>query len=188
MKVIIASNNQGKIREFKQLLQPIGYQALSQAEAGITVEVEESGKTFEENALIKARAIFEKTKIPVIADDSGLEVDFLGGEPGVYSARYAPVGQRKRTILKKMEGVTDKAQRAARFVCCICYTDGNDTKIVHGRCEGYIGFEERGENGFGYDSIFMVGEKSFAELSDNEKNTVSHRGIALKKLVKELEA
>lgn len=185
MRVIIASNNKGKIREFKQLLEPLGYEVLSQAEAGICIEVDETGKTFEENARLKARAIYNSRKTSVIADDSGLEVDFLGGEPGIYSARYAPEGQRKKKILDKLEGVP-KEQRTARFVCCICCIGDTGEILVRGECEGYIGFEERGENGFGYDPIFMIGDRSFAELTDHEKNKISHRGVALRKLVEGL--
>ncbi|MCL1789508.1 MAG: RdgB/HAM1 family non-canonical purine NTP pyrophosphatase [Oscillospiraceae bacterium] len=185
MKLIIASNNQGKIREFKQILQPLGYEVMSQSEAGIKLEVEETGRTFEENAALKAKAIFDIAGIPVIADDSGLEVDFLDGEPGVYSARYAPKGQRKKKILEKLKGVPFE-NRTARFVCCICFMDAQLSKKVRGTCDGVIGFEERGEGGFGYDSIFMVGEKSFAEITDDEKNEISHRGIALRKLAEVL--
>ena len=195
MKIIIASNNAGKVKEYKQLLAPLGYNAVSQSEAGISLEVDETGATFEENARLKSRAIFKISGIPVIADDSGLEVDFLNGEPGVFSARYAPVGQRRSVVLKKLNNVP-KERRTARFVCCICYMDEHGEKLVRGECEGFIGFENRGENGFGYDSIFMVesrGElhspvaRSFAELSDFEKNKISHRGKALQKLVKELQ-
>lgn len=187
-KIIIASNNAGKIREFKQLLQPLGYEVISQSEAGVCVEVEETGNTFEENARLKAAAIYERTHIPVIADDSGLVVDALGGEPGVFSARYAPEGQRKKKILEKLKGVANtEKERSAKFVCCICYIDKDGEKTVKGECRGYIGYECRGENGFGYDPIFMIWDKSFAELSDTEKNAVSHRGIALRKLVRFLE-
>ncbi|MCL2071284.1 MAG: RdgB/HAM1 family non-canonical purine NTP pyrophosphatase [Oscillospiraceae bacterium] len=189
MKLIIASNNSGKIREFKQLLEPLGYEVLSQSEAGICIDVEETGNTFEENARLKAEAVYKLSGFSVIADDSGLEVDYLGGEPGIYSARYAPEGGRKKKILEKLEGVP-VAQRAARFVCCICYIDGENPipETVTGVCGGYIGFEERGDNGFGYDPIFMIGDKSFAELSDFEKNAVSHRGAALRKLAEMLGA
>ena len=188
-KLIIASNNQGKIREFKQLLEPLGYDVMSQSEAGICIDVEETGNTFEENARLKARAIFELSGAPVIADDSGLVVDYLGGEPGIYSARYASM-QNPATelsandiILKKLDGVS-RDKRTARFVCCICYVDNSGETVVSGVCDGYIGYEFRGENGFGYDPIFMIGDKSFAEISDEEKNAVSHRGKALRELIK----
>jgi len=181
IKLVIASNNKGKVREFKRLLSSFDYEVISQSKAGIKIEVDETGATFEENARLKAKAVHDLCKLPVIADDSGLEVDYLGGEPGVYSARYAPVGQRRATILAKLDGVP-KEQRTARFVCCICYIDKEREINVRGECEGYIGFENRGKNGFGYDSIFMYGDKSFAEMTDKEKNEVSHRGAALREL------
>jgi len=185
MKLVVASNNSGKIREFKQLL---GGEVISMAEAGINTEIPETGATFEENALIKARAVYKlckSKKIAVIADDSGLEVDYLGGEPGVYSARYAPVGQRRAKVLEKMSGVPVQG-RTARFVCCICYKDKKREFTVRGECRGHIGFESKGEGGFGYDSIFLYGGMSFAELSEDEKNAVSHRSRALRELIKTL--
>jgi len=188
MKLVIASNNSGKVREYKQLLSKLGYDVVSQSEAGVYTEVPETGATFEENARLKARAVYyghTEGETAVIADDSGLEVDYLGGEPGVYSARYAPVGQRRSTVLVKLEGVPIE-KRTARFVCVICFIDNTREIIVRGECEGYIGFENRGNNGFGYDSIFMQGGKSFAELTDGEKNAVSHRNAALSKLLVKL--
>jgi XTP/dITP diphosphohydrolase len=181
-KLIIASNNQGKVREFKQLLQPLGYEVVSQSEAGISLTVEETGKTFNENARLKAKAIFEMTQIPVIADDSGLEVDHLGGEPGVDTAHYDI-----DWLLGKLEGVPSQ-DRTARFVCCICYIDSMYMRNVRGECEGFIGFERKGKNGFGYDPIFYIGKKSFAEISDEKKNKISHRGKALQKLAEELQS
>jgi XTP/dITP diphosphohydrolase len=206
-KIIIASNNQGKVREFKQLLEPLGYEVMSQSEAGIFIEAEETGNTFEENARIKAEAVIERCvalglTAAVIADDSGLCVDALGGEPGVHTANYDIPW-----LLKKLENVpADK--RTARFVCCIHYTEGgiNPTvgeKVIAEMCEGWIGFECKGENGFGYDPVFMMDThssaephkdkalselsgKSFAEMCDNEKNAISHRGKALQKLMEEL--
>lgn len=185
MKLITASNNKGKINEYKRLLSSLGYEVISQSEAGINIEVEETGATFEENARLKAKAAYALCNSPVIADDSGLEVDFLGGEPGVYSARYAPAGQRRAKVLEKLAGVPEE-KRTARFVCSICYIDGEREVMVRGECEGFIGFENRGNNGFGYDSIFMRDGKSFAELTDDEKNSASHRGAALKKLAEAL--
>jgi XTP/dITP diphosphohydrolase len=182
MKLIIASNNEGKIREFKQLLSPLGYEVMSQSEAGINISVEETGTTFEENARLKASAIFDMCKIPVIADDSGLEVDCLGGRPGVDTAHY------DIPWLLNEVGDTPKSDRVARFVCCLCYIDALCTRKVRGECEGWIGFNCAGENGFGYDPIFRIGERSFAELSDSEKNLLSHRGKALRKLAEELQA
>ncbi|MCM1579609.1 MAG: RdgB/HAM1 family non-canonical purine NTP pyrophosphatase [Ruminococcus sp.] len=179
MKIILTSNNKNKLREFREILEPAGFEVISQSEAGVDIEAEENGETFEENARIKARAVYDRLKMPVIADDSGLEVDMLGGEPGVRSARYAEVGHRRERVLRELEGVPwDK--RTARFVCVICYIDeeGNE-HFARGECEGKIGYENRGENGFGYDPIFMYNGKSFAELSAEEKNRISHRARAL---------
>ncbi|MCL2077417.1 MAG: RdgB/HAM1 family non-canonical purine NTP pyrophosphatase [Oscillospiraceae bacterium] len=187
MEMVCATNNKGKLVELKKILEAYGFSVLSLAEAGINADPEETGVTFEENALIKAREIYKTVKKPVISDDSGLAVDYLNGEPGVYSARYAEVGKRREKILKKLEGVPYE-KRTARFVCCVCYIDesGNE-KIFNGTCEGKIGFDNKGENGFGYDPIFEVSEGvTMAMLSDDEKNAVSHRGNALKKLAEEL--
>ncbi|MCI7767375.1 MAG: RdgB/HAM1 family non-canonical purine NTP pyrophosphatase [Oscillospiraceae bacterium] len=181
MKIILASNNKNKLREFREILEPAGFEVISQSEAGADIEVEETGTTFEENAYLKAKAIYEMMKLPVIADDSGLEVDALNGAPGIYSARYAEEGKRCARVLSELEGVPDE-KRTARFICCICYIDETGGKhIVKGACEGKIGYEKRGTNGFGYDPIFMFGDKSFAEISAEEKNSVSHRSVALKK-------
>lgn len=181
MKLILASNNKNKLREFREILEPLGFEVMSQSEAGIDIEAEETGSTFEENAFIKAKAIYDILKIPVISDDSGLETDALNGAPGIYSARYAEAGKECAKLLSEMEGVPDE-QRTARFKCSICYIDDRgESHIVTGRCEGKIGYEERGSNGFGYDPVFMYGDKSFAELSSEEKNRVSHRSDALKK-------
>lgn len=180
MKIILASNNKNKLREFRNILEPLGYEVLTQSEAGADIEADETGTTFEENAYIKAKAAYDITHLPVIADDSGLEVDALGGEPGIYSARYAEEGQRCAKVLSKLEGVPDE-KRTARFVCAVCYIDEKgDSFTVKGTCEGKIGYEKRGTNGFGYDPIFMYGDRSFAELSAEEKDSVSHRANALK--------
>ena len=179
MKLILASNNKNKLREVREILSPMGYEVISQSEAGADIEAEENGTTFEENAEIKARAIYDIYKCPVIADDSGLSVDALNGAPGIYSARYAEEGKRCLKILSEMENVPDE-KRGARFVCAICYVDEKGVShIFRGECEGKIGYEKRGTNGFGYDPIFMVGEKSFAEISPEEKNSMSHRSRAL---------
>lgn len=182
MKIILASNNKDKLSEIKNMLDPLRFEIISQSEAGIDFEADETGRTFEENARIKARAVYDALNAPVIADDSGLETDYLNGEPGIYSARYAPEGERRKTLLSKLEGVPYE-KRSARFVCCICYIDGGGRETVfRGTCEGHIGFEIRGEGGFGYDSVFMYGDKTFAEISSEEKNKISHRAGALKKL------
>lgn len=189
MKLIIASNNKGKIREYKELLEPLGYDVISQSEAGVNIEAEETGKTFAENAAIKARAIYDLKKCAVLADDSGLAVDALGGEPGVYSARYGGLSSDKERcdlILEKLKGV-DEENRGARFICAIHFIRPDGSEIsVEGRCEGKIGFAPLGENGFGYDPIFMYGDKSFAQVDAEFKNSVSHRGKALEKLLQTL--
>lgn len=181
MKIVLASNNQNKLREFRNILEPLGYEVITQAEAGADIEADENGSTFEENAFIKANAAHQITKLPVIADDSGLEVDFLGGAPGVYSARYAEPEKRCAKVLSKLEDVPDE-KRSARFICAVCYiNEKGESFTVKGTCEGKIGYEKRGTNGFGYDPIFLYGDRTFAELSAEEKNQVSHRAIALRK-------
>ncbi len=186
MELIIASNNQHKIKEFRRMLEPLGIEIISQKEAGVKLEVEETGETFEENARLKAKGFFDLCNKAVIADDSGLEVDFLGGAPGVYSARYAGEGASDKAcyqkLLKEMEDV-GLDNRTARFVCVIHLIMPNgDEYSFRGTCEGYIGYEPLGDNGFGYDPIFMVGDTSFSELEPDEKDNISHRGQALKKL------
>ncbi len=190
MKIILASNNKNKILEFKQILSPLGYDVISQSEAGVNIEVEENGTTFEENSMIKAKAVYDIAKMAVIADDSGLEVDYLDKAPGVYSHRYAGENatdkDRCRKILSELEGVSDD-NRTARFVCVISYIDKNgNASVLRGECEGIIGREMKGDNGFGYDPIFMIGDRSFAEISADEKNSISHRANALKKLTEKL--
>lgn len=189
MKLIIASNNKGKIAEFKELLAPLGYEAVSQSEAGIDIEAEETGTTFAENAAIKARAIYEIAHAAVLADDSGLAVDALGGEPGVYSARYGGIPDaegRNALLLEKLSGIPYE-KRTARFIAALHFIKENGEEIcVQGECEGIIGFEPQGDNGFGYDPVFIYGDKTFAQHTQELKNSVSHRGRALQKLVAEL--
>ena len=185
MKVILASNNKHKLEEIKKILTPLGYEVVSQAEAGVNIDVEETGITFEENAALKAQAVYDLTKNAVISDDSGLEVDYLNGAPGVYSHRYAGENatdaDRCAKLLSELNGV-ETAKRTARFVCVLCFIDDKGEKLViRGTVEGIIGTEPKGENGFGYDPVFMYGDRSFAELSAEEKNSVSHRADALKK-------
>lgn len=188
MKIVIATNNQGKVKEYKQMLEPIGFEPVSLKDEGIDIDIVEDGETFAENAHIKAQAIYEICHCPVLADDSGLEIDFLGGAPGIYSARYAGEdatdSDRCNKILSELEGV-DMSMRTARFACAIyCIIDEETEYSVMGTFSGFIGTEPMGENGFGYDPIFMVDEeRSVAMMSDEEKNSVSHRGEALKKLV-----
>lgn len=186
MKLIAATNNAHKVVEFKRILEPLGFTVLSQKEAGIHVEAEETGTTFEENAYLKAKAVYDASGLPTVADDSGIVVDALDGAPGVYSARYGGPGLndvgRYEKLLHEMEGVPD-AKRTARFVCAISLVLSPDKAFSFtGVCEGKIGHGPRGENGFGYDPIFMVGEKSTAELSPEEKDKISHRGQALRKM------
>lgn len=191
MKIIIATNNQGKVREFKQMLEPLGYEPMSLKDAGIDIEVVEDGETFAENAHIKAQAVYEICHCPVLADDSGLEIDFLGGAPGIYSARYAGEDatdkDRCDKILSELEGV-DISLRTARFACALyCIIDDETEYSVLGTFSGFIGTEPMGDNGFGYDPIFMVDEEtSVAMLSDQEKNKISHRAEAMKKLAEVL--
>ncbi|MCM1329471.1 MAG: RdgB/HAM1 family non-canonical purine NTP pyrophosphatase [Ruminococcus sp.] len=180
--MILATNNKNKLREVREILEPAGIEVISQSEAGANIEVEENGDDFADNAYLKAKAVFDLTGLPVIADDSGLEVDFLNGAPGVLSSRFAPEGQRKKRILAELENVPDE-KRGANFTCCICYIDseGRDAYFT-GKVFGKIGYENRGTNGFGYDPIFMYGDRSFAEMSAEEKNEVSHRADALRQL------
>ena len=191
MKVILASNNKNKIREMAQILEPFGMEVISQRDAGADFEVEENGTTFRENAQIKAAAVFERLNAPVIADDSGLMVDALGGAPGVYSHRYAGENatdkDRCEKLLSELAGVPEE-KRTARFICEICFIDEKGEKhFFTGKCEGIIGTEEKGENGFGYDPVFYVGGVSLAEMTDDEKNSISHRGEALRLMKKYLE-
>ena len=189
MRLIIASNNKGKIREYKQLLEPFGYDVISQREAGIDIDVEETGSTFAENSALKAKAIYNIAECAVLADDSGLVIDALNGEPGVYSARYGGCdndSDRVSLVLDKMKNVMDE-DRTAHFVCTIHFIDESGVEIpVEGRVYGKIGYEPLGENGFGYDPIFMYGDKSFAQVSAEMKNSVSHRANALKALIDKL--
>ncbi len=185
-KIIFASNNKGKIRELKDILSSLGIEVVSQREAGFDIEADETGTTFAENSAIKAKAIYELAKIPVLADDSGLCVDALDGQPGVYSHRFAGENatdeEKCRYILEKLENVSDE-KRTARFICDMCFIDENGREYhAEGKCEGKIGREEKGNNGFGYDPIFVVGNRTLAELEEAEKNQISHRAEALKKM------
>ncbi len=193
MKIIIATHNKHKLTEMSRILSPMGYEVVTDRELGITLtDAEENGETFLENARIKAQSGCKESGIACIADDSGLCVDWLGGEPGVYSARYSGVHGddegNNHKLLEKLKGVPlDK--RTAHFACCICvsFPDGSEI-TAEGKCEGYIGFEKKGENGFGYDPIFMVGDRSLAEMTAEEKDRISHRGNALKELQKILKS
>ena len=185
-RFVLASHNQAKLREMRQILGELGILVLSQQEAGVDVEPEETGTTFEENAVIKAVSVMEASGLPAVADDSGLAVDALGGAPGVYSARYGgghdrSDAERNALLLKNME---HEEQRGAKFVSVIAvaYPDGR-ILTARGEVRGEIAREERGENGFGYDPLFRLPDgRHMAELSNEEKNAISHRGNALREL------
>ena len=190
--VIIATKNAGKAKDFERILKPYGVEVKTLLDFPSIEDVEETGKTFEENAILKAEAISNKFNQMVIADDSGIMVDALDGRPGVYSARYA--GEDKndeannQKVLEEMTNVAEK-DRTARFYCAIAVAIPNKPTItVNGTCEGSILFEGRGTNGFGYDPIFLVTslKKSMAELTPEEKNDISHRANAMKKLESQL--
>ncbi|MDE5583554.1 MAG: RdgB/HAM1 family non-canonical purine NTP pyrophosphatase, partial [Ruminococcus sp.] len=159
-----------------------GVEIISQSEAGVNIEPDETGKTFAENAEIKAKTVHELTGGTVIADDSGLCVEALGGRPGIYSARYAPNDEKCRKLLGEMENFPEN-QRSAFFECCIALVgEDGKTHFMTGRCHGTIGYEERGTNGFGYDPVFVYEGVSIAEMTAEEKNRISHRGKAFEKL------
>lgn len=184
MKIVLASGNKSKLKEFREILEPLGLQVIPQSEAGADIEADENGSTFAENAAIKAKAAYNILHIPVISDDSGLCVDHLDGAPGIYSARYAEAGQRCDKLLRELENVPDE-ERGASFVCVICYIDENgEEHFFEGKCSGKIGYEKRGDGGFGFDPVFMCGDKTFAEIPAEEKNRISHRALALEKLKK----
>ena len=193
-KMIFATGNEGKMREVRMILGDLGAEILSLKEAGIQAEAEENGTTFEENAVIKAKEIMEKTGALVLADDSGLEVDALNGEPGIYSARYmgheTSYHIKNKNLIERLEGKTGE-ERSARFVCAIaaCFPDGR-VLTTRGTMEGQIGYEEKGENGLGYDPIFYLPEYQCysGELPLEEKNKLSHRGKALRLMKEQLEA
>ena len=191
MKLVLASKNQKKLTEMNDILARLGVEVCSEAEAGVDLEVEETGTTFEANSLLKAKAVMEASGLPAIADDSGLCVECLGGAPGVYSARYGGEGlddiARYRLLLENMRG---QMTRAAKFVSVItcCFPNG-DVLTARVECAGTIAYAPMGEGGFGYDPVFFVPElkKTFAQLSAEEKNAVSHRGKALEAFQKKLE-
>lgn len=191
MRLILASNNQKKLRELRDILADLEVEVVSQREAGCDFEVDETGETFAENAHLKAAAVTATTGEPAVADDSGLVVDALGGAPGVHSARYTGSHDdtdeaRYQLLLKNME---DQKQRSARFVSCICCTFPNGDVIhTRGECEGEILYAPRGEGGFGYDPVFLAAgtDKSMAELSPEGKNAISHRGNALRQFKEKL--
>ena len=193
-RIVFATGNQNKMREIRMILADLGVEIYSMKELGVDIDIEENGKTFEENAEIKARAVAQVLADDIIlADDSGLEIDYLGKAPGVYSARFAgedtPYDVKNRLLLDKLNGVPEE-QRTARFVCVIAATfpDG-EVETVRGTMEGIIGHEIEGENGFGYDPIFVIPECgcTTAQLDPVKKNELSHRGKALRAMRKVLE-
>lgn len=192
MDIIIATNNQGKVKEIKHILSP--HNVMSQSEIGVDIDVEETGTTFVENAFLKARALKPHTNCAIIADDSGLMVDYLNGEPGVYSARYAGENttpmQGVEKLLKNLEGVPFE-ERSAHFVSVIALImpDGSEYSF-EGRCDGYITNIPKGENGFGFDPVFYYPpfDKTFSELTEEEKNSISHRFVAIEKLIEFLKS
>lgn len=191
-RIIFATGNKDKLREIREILADLDIEVVSMKEAGIDIDIVEDGITFEENAIIKAKAIHQVTGEAVLADDSGLEVDYLNKEPGVYSARY--MGEdtsyhiKNKSLVDRLEGVPDE-KRTARFVCVIALvTEDGQVITTRGNYEGIIGYEEKGENGFGYDPIFYVPEYGCysAELSREKKNEISHRGKALRLMKDEI--
>lgn len=187
-RLVFATGNQGKVNEFRQMLGD-EYEILSMKELGIDVDIVEDGATFEENSIIKAKAVMEATGEMVLADDSGFEVDCLNGEPGIYSARYmgedTPYSVKNAELLRRCEGVPDE-KRGARFVCVIaCASPDGTVETAKGVIEGRIAHEPRGENGFGYDPIFYLPERgcTTGEMLPEDKNAISHRGLAIRRMV-----
>jgi len=185
VKLVCATRNKGKIREFQRLFAGLSVEILSLSDVGFEDEIEETGGSFEENAYIKAKTVCDFSGLPAFADDSGLEVDMLGGEPGIYSARYGGEGLddygRNKLLLEKMIHVSYDL-RTAHFVCaiCLCMPEPDEREIrIRQRCDGVIGYEPKGVNGFGYDPLFVYNGKSFGEMSDWEKDRISHRGKAV---------
>lgn len=203
-RIIFATGNIGKVREIQMILEDLGLPVVTMKQAGIDVEIVEDGKSFEENARIKARTVAAAAREAasgeqsagfhdiVMADDSGLEIDYLNGEPGIYSARYlgedTPYSVKNRNLMDRLEGVPEE-ERSARFVCAIAAVLPDGTELLtRGTIEGRIGHEEKGSHGFGYDPIFFLPEygKTTAELTEEEKNRISHRGKALQLMKEEL--
>ena len=190
-QVVIATKNKGKAKDFEALFAPLGYEVVTMFDVAPDLEIEETGTTFEENAVLKAETLAKQLNTIVIADDSGLAVDALNGEPGVYSARYAGDHDDEANIVKvleKLQGVPTE-KRTARFCCALAIAGpGMETTTLFGTCEGVILEEKRGTNGFGYDPIFFVQalNRAMAELSPEEKGSISHRGNAIRQLKEKL--
>ena len=191
-KVVVATKNKGKLKEIKQILAPMGFNVISMEEANIDMDIDETGDSFEENAMLKALAVHKLTGAIVIADDSGLETDALNGAPGIYSARYSGANasddKNNEKLLIQLKDIPDE-KRTARFVCAIAVVfDENRKFTVKGTVDGIINRAPAGENGFGYDPLFYIPQygKTVAQLSSEEKNKISHRGKALEKMVVKL--
>ncbi len=186
-RIVLATKNKGKIKEMRELLAPMNIEVLSLADFPPVDDAEENGATFAENAMLKARYYFAHTGTPCLADDSGLEVDALGGRPGVYSARYSGEDATDATnnakVLQEMEGI-EKDKRTARFRCAMALVGEGIELVSDGTCEGVLLTEERGNGGFGYDPLFYVPkfDRTLAEMSSEEKNGISHRGVAVRKM------
>ena len=192
MKLVLASKNEKKLAEMNAILSGLGVEVCSEAEAGVDVDVEETGAAFEDNSLLKAKAVMEASGLPAVADDSGLCVDCLDGAPGVYSARYGGAGlddaDRYRLLLENMRGQSDRTAKFVSVITC-CFPNG-DVLSARGECPGVIAEAAAGEGGFGYDPVFFIPElgKTFAQLTAREKNAISHRGKALAAFQKKLKA
>ncbi|OVE79844.1 hypothetical protein BVY01_01365 [bacterium I07] len=190
--IVLATRNQDKVSEIRDILNPFGWHLVSLNELDIVGEVVEDGITFEENALKKARFAFQKTGMPSLADDSGLEVDFLEGRPGVFSSRYAGENATSREnnlkLLSELDGVAEE-NRQARFRCVVAFVNGSIKRITEGACEGLIHTEFHGDGGFGYDPLFFVPSlgKTFSEITSAEKNRISHRGLAFRRMTEKLQ-
>ena len=191
MRFVLATHNPGKLREMGEILKDLGIEVVSPKDLGITVDVEETGTTFAENAMLKAKTVCQAAGLPAIADDSGLCVDALNGAPGVYSARYGGEGlDDKGRYLLLLSSLRGAPTRAAHFACAVaCAFPKGDTLTAEGRCDGSIAYAPLGEGGFGYDPVFLLPGtgKTFGQLSQEEKSAVSHRGKALKEFAGKLE-
>lgn len=189
LKFVLASNNKGKLKEMREILSELGIEVMSQREAGIASEPEEDGTTFEENAIIKAKAAMEASGLPAIADDSGIAVDALNGEPGIYSARYGDCGSDEERVEYLLKNMENEEHRAAKFVSSIAVAFPNgDVLTTLGECHGTLTYEPIGENGFGYDPVFYMEQFgcTLAQVTAEEKNSVSHRGRALRAMKEKL--
>ena len=191
MKYVLATHNPGKLKEMGAILARFGVEVVSPKDLGLTVDVEETGTTFAENAMLKAKAICAAAQLPAIADDSGLCVDALNGGPGVYSARYGGEGlDDKGRYMLLLNSLRGQSTRTAHFTCAIaCAFPNGDTLTAEGRCDGTIAYAPMGEGGFGYDPVFFVPElkKTFGQLTAEEKSAISHRGRALESFIGKLE-